>query len=114
LFAGIIIASSGAVMDTSISIASSMYEMRELDPAMPPGALLRSGLNIGRDIMGTMANTLILAFTGSSINTILVIFMYQMPYLRIINCPAARPRGITEVGSLLRWEVLGVGSIPDL
>ncbi|MDR2089765.1 MAG: YibE/F family protein [Clostridiales Family XIII bacterium] len=85
LFSGIIIASSGAVMDTSISIASSMHELRELDPAMPSGALLRSGLNIGRDIMGTMANTLILAFTGSGINTILVVFMYQMPYLRIIN-----------------------------
>ena len=85
LFSGIIIASSGAVMDTSISIASSMHELRELDPSMPDGAFLRSGLNIGRDIMGTMANTLILAFTGGSINTILVIFMYQMPYLRIIN-----------------------------
>jgi uncharacterized membrane protein len=42
-------------------------------------------MNIGRDIMGTMTNTLILAFTGSSINSLLVIFMYQMPYMRIIN-----------------------------
>ncbi|MDR1570920.1 MAG: YibE/F family protein [Clostridiales Family XIII bacterium] len=85
LFAGIVIASSGAVMDVSMSIASSMSEMRALDPAMPSAALMRSGLNIGRDITGTMANTLILAFTGSGINTVLMVFMYQMPYLRIIN-----------------------------
>ncbi|MDR1135262.1 MAG: YibE/F family protein [Clostridiales Family XIII bacterium] len=85
LFAGIIIASSGAVMDTSISIASAMAEVRELEPDFSAAALLRSGLNVGRDVMGTMANTLILAFTGSSINTVLIIFMYQMPYIRLIN-----------------------------
>jgi uncharacterized membrane protein len=68
-----------------MSMASSLSELKELNPALPREQVLRSGMNIGRDIMGTMTNTLILAFTGSSINSLLVIFMYNMPYSRIIN-----------------------------
>jgi uncharacterized membrane protein len=59
--------------------------MKELNPDMPAEQIMRSGMNIGRDIMGTMTNTLILAFTGSGVNSLLVIFMYNMPYKRIIN-----------------------------
>jgi uncharacterized membrane protein len=85
LFAGIIIATSGAMMDTTMSLASSLFELKELNPELSAARILRSGMNIGRDIMGTMTNTLILAFTGSGINSLLVIFMYNMPYMRIIN-----------------------------
>ncbi|GHU66720.1 hypothetical protein AGMMS49983_16880 [Clostridia bacterium] len=85
LFAGILIAASGAMMDTTISVASALTEIKEVDPGITPARLLKSGLNIGRDIMGTMTNTLILAFAGSGINALLVIFLYQMPYLRTVN-----------------------------
>jgi uncharacterized membrane protein len=85
IFAGIVIATSGAMMDTTMSIASSLHEMKELNPGMSAEQIMKSGMNIGRDIMGTMTNTLILAFTGSGINSLLVIFMYNMPYKRIIN-----------------------------
>jgi uncharacterized membrane protein len=85
LFAGIIIATSGALMDTTISIASALFELKELNPTMSPRQIAKSGMNIGRDIMGTMTNTLILAFTGSSINSLLIIFMYNMPFTQMIN-----------------------------
>jgi uncharacterized membrane protein len=85
LFAGVIIASSGAVMDTCISVASSMHEMASLNPDLAAGRLLKAGLNVGRDIMGTMTNTLILAFTGSAVNTLVIVFMYQMPFFRTVN-----------------------------
>lgn len=85
LFAGIIISSLGAIMDTTMSITSSIFEMAELNRNMPSSQLFTSGMNIGRDIMGTMTNTLILAFTGSSINIILIYFMYNLPYLQLIN-----------------------------
>ena len=41
--------------------------------------LFTSGMNIGKDVMGTMTNTLILAFTGSSINIVVIYFMYNLP-----------------------------------
>lgn len=85
LFAGILIAALGAVMDTAMSIASSLTEMKSIDPTLTRKQLWRSGMNVGKDIMGTMTNTLILAFTGSSLNILLVYYMYSLPYIALIN-----------------------------
>lgn len=85
---GILIASLGAVMDVAMSIASSCWELRELNPQLPRAALFRSGMNIGRDAMGTMANTLILAFAGSSLNTLLLLQVYDYPFIQIFNTDA--------------------------
>lgn len=85
LFAGILIAASGAVMDVGMSIASTLNELKEKNPVMTAGELFRSGMNVGRDMMGTMSNTLILAFTGGSINTLVFIYAYNYPYRQIIN-----------------------------
>ena len=82
---GVLIASLGAVMDTSMSIASSMEEIRLANPNITGTALFKSGLNIGRDAMGTMSNTLILAFAGTSINLALMIYAHNMPFLQVIN-----------------------------
>lgn len=85
LFAGIIIASLGAIMDTTMSITSSIFEMNEINNKLTSSQLFKSGMNIGRDVMGTMTNTLILAFTGSSINIVVIYFMYNLPYMQLIN-----------------------------
>lgn len=85
LVCGVLIASLGAVMDVAMSIASSCNELRELNPELTPGALFRSGMNIGRDAMGTMANTLILAFVGSSLNVLILFRAYDYPSLQILN-----------------------------
>ena len=85
LVAGIIIASLGAVMDVGMSIASVIYEMKEVNPKMGFKELYKSGMNVGRDVMGTMSNTLILAFAGSSITVLIIIVSYQLPYIRLIN-----------------------------
>ena len=85
LFAGIIIASLGAIMDTTMSITSSIFEMNEINNKLTSSQLFKSGMNIGRDVMGTMTNTLILALTGSSINIVVIYFMYNLPYMQLIN-----------------------------
>lgn len=82
---GILIASLGAVMDVAMSISSSCWELRELNPTLSRKALFRSGMNIGRDAMGTMANTLILAFAGSSLNTLLLFQIFGYPMIQIFN-----------------------------
>jgi len=87
MFASILIASLGAVMDVSMSIASSMQEIFTTRPNISRKDLLKSGLVVGRDIMGTMANTLILAFAGGSLSLILLIWGYQMQYRQMINMP---------------------------
>jgi uncharacterized membrane protein len=81
----ILISSLGAVMDMAISIASSVQEIYHINPKLSSGELFHSGMNIGRDAMGTMAFTLILAFTGSSFNMLLLIFSYGIPFAQLIN-----------------------------
>jgi len=85
LFAGIIIGTLGAVMDVSMSISSSMYEMRTLHPEVSPKELMKSGLNVGKDVMGTMSNTLILAYTGSSLPLLLLFMAYETSLVKVLN-----------------------------
>lgn len=88
LVSGILIAALGAVMDVAMSISSACSELRAVDPGLTPGALFRSGMNIGRDAMGTMANTLILAFAGASFNMLLLFQVYGYPLIQVINSDA--------------------------
>lgn len=83
LAAGIIISSLGASMDVSISIASSAQELFETNFRQSRKELFAHAMNIGKDIMGTMTNTLILAYTGASIP--LFILLSQDSGIRILN-----------------------------
>lgn len=85
LFAAVLISSLGAVLDVAISVASSVNELYQSSPGAGGRALFRSGMNVGRDMMGTMANTLILAFTGSSLLVLIQIYTYNMPYEQVMN-----------------------------
>jgi len=85
LFSGIIIGAMGAVMDVGMSIASALYEIKETNPDTTFYQLVRSGLNVGRDVMGTMSNTLILAYTGGALNLMLLFTAYEVPFDQIIN-----------------------------
>jgi uncharacterized membrane protein len=89
MFAGIIISSLGAVMDVGMSIASVVFEIHEKAPGLGKAELFKSGMNVGKDIMGTMANTLILAFTGASLSIMILLMAYNMPYFRAINLNVA-------------------------
>ncbi len=85
LFAGIIMGALGAVMDVGMSIASSMEEVKNANPTIATKTLIKSGMNVGKDIMGTMSNTLILAYTGSSIPLLLLFTAYGEDFTKIIN-----------------------------
>ncbi len=75
LVASIIICALGAVMDVAMSISSSLEEVHAANPKLTRNQLFRSGMNIGRDMVGTMTNTLILAFLGGEFT--LMIFFYS-------------------------------------
>ncbi len=85
MICGVLIAALGAVMDVSMSIASAEWELKTVHPEIAFRALFQSGMNIGRDAMGTMANTLILAFAGSSLNMLILVQVYDIPFLQLIN-----------------------------
>ena len=85
---GILVASLGAVMDVAMSISSACWELRCRNHGLPRRELFRSAMNIGRDAMGTMTNTLILAFSGASVNMLLLFQVYDYPLLQIFNTDA--------------------------
>lgn len=85
LFAGMIIGSLGAIMDVGMSVASAVEEVKRANPGFGLISLTRAGMNVGRDIMGTMANTLILAYTGSAIPLLLVFMAVETPLIQIVN-----------------------------
>lgn len=85
LLSGILIAAEGAVMDTAMTVASAMSELKEKRPDIGRLELFRSGMAIGRDATGTMANTLILAFAGSSLNMMVLIYSYHVSFIRLMN-----------------------------
>ena len=85
LFSGILISALGAVMDVGMSLASTIDEIHEKKPELSVSELFRSGINVGRDMMGTMSNTLILAFVGGSIITLMLDYCYDLSYYQLIN-----------------------------
>jgi len=85
LISGILLSALGALMDTSMSIVSALHEVYEQNPNISKKQIFRSGMNIGRDAMGTMANTLILAFVGSAFNVFILFQVYKYPMIQLLN-----------------------------
>lgn len=85
LFVGVLISSLGAVMDMTMSIASSLYEMKQVSPGVTKGQLVKSGMAIGRDMIGTMCETLILAFVGTALTTMLVLVSYGIQFDQLLS-----------------------------
>ena len=85
LFAGMIIGALGATMDVGMSIASSIEEVQRANPRLSIIKLFQAGMNVGRDTMGTMANTLILAYVGSSLPMLLLLIASETSGIRISN-----------------------------
>lgn len=95
LAAGMLIGALGVIMDVAISIASTVAEVAKTDSKLTTKQLYESGMNVGRDIMGTMTNTLILAYAGSALP--LLLLATQMPSIKLLNLDLFA----TEVASAL-------------
>ena len=85
LFSGLLISCLGAVMDVAMSISSAIDEIYKQNNSLTRKELFKAGMRVGRDMMGTDSNTLILAFAGSSVSTLLLDYAYDLPYQQIIN-----------------------------
>ena len=85
VFAAIVIGAVGAIMDVAMDLSSSLYELSEHVPYITFGRLCKSGMAISRDIMGTMANTLVLAYIGSSLSCIMILLTYATSAMDLVN-----------------------------
>lgn len=109
LFAGIVMGALGAVMDVAISIASAQYEIKSSCPQYGFKELYKAGINVGRDVMGTMSNTLVLAYLGSSLPLLLLLSAQEhVPLLRIVNLNLIA----TEVARTITGSIGLICSIP--
>ena len=85
IFAGIIISALGACMDVGMSIASSLDEIKSKTPDITAKELFKSGMNIGKDVIGTMSNTLILAYVGGALTLIILFMVCDFNFIQILN-----------------------------
>jgi uncharacterized membrane protein len=81
----IIIGSLGAIMDVSMSIASAMHELAHEMKERSFSRMVKSGMNIGRDAIGTMTITLVLAYVGSSIASVLLFMLNSRNIMILMN-----------------------------
>lgn len=101
LVAGVIISALGAVMDVAMSISSALSELKSVDPELTTNKLWKSGMNIGRDMVGTMTNTLILAILGSSLILILYIFSMNLSWHQFMSSSFLGIEIISSVASAI-------------
>ncbi len=85
LIAGVLISALGAVMDVAVSLAAALEELVEVNPNLTRRELIKSGLNIGKDMIGTMSNTLILAFAGTALNTMISLQAYGYQFSQLFS-----------------------------
>jgi len=85
VFCMILIGSVGALMDVAMDIAAALHELRQGKPDIDAKDLMRAGINIGQDLIGTMANTLVLAYIGESMGLLLVMIHYSPSASYMVN-----------------------------
>lgn len=85
LLVGVLISALGAVMDVAVSLAAALEELVIVNPSFSRNALIKSGLNIGKDMIGTMSNTLILAFAGTALTTMISLIAYGYQFQQLLS-----------------------------
>ena len=99
LVAGVVISALGAVMDVAMSISSALTEVHTVAPDRSGKELFRSGMNIGRDMVGTMTNTLILAFLGSGLVFIIYLCSLGLDPRQLVSSPYMATEVISGIAS---------------
>lgn len=106
LAAAIILSALGALMDVGVSIASTINEVYLTDPTLSVRQLFKSGMNVGRDIIGTMSNTLILVYLGASLPLVLLSSSIDIQKFFNLNQVA------TEISSALIGSIAILACVP--
>jgi len=106
LAASMMLAALGALMDTAVSIASTINEIHNTDDTLGVKALFKSGMNVGKDIIGTMSNTLILVYMGSALP--LILLSNNIDFQKFFNLNQVA----TEISSALIGSIAILACVP--
>ena len=85
IFSSIIIGAIGAIMDVAVDISVALKEIADKVKDSSFHSIVKSGFTIGRDILGTMSTTLILAYIGSSLSVVLLLVAYNSSLTYLFN-----------------------------
>lgn len=108
LFSGILLGTLGAAMDVAMSISSAISEIHFHNPSLSRRKLMKSGMNVGRDVMGTMVDTLILAYLGTALPLVLLFTANQIPMQKVLNMDMIA----TEIVRSLAGSIGIIASLP--
>jgi len=84
-YVAIIIGSSGAAMDIAMDVSSACQEIKNKKENITQRELIKSGFNVGRDVIGTMTTTLLLAYSGGYLTLLMLFQIRDSSFTRIIN-----------------------------
>jgi uncharacterized membrane protein len=110
--AAIYLSCLGALLDLAIDISSALEEVQKHHPSITRTALIQSGLNIGKSVVGSQTTTLLLAYIGSYL-TIMMVYMAQgTPVMSILNSPSVAAEILhTMVGCIALVLVAPITSV---
>ena len=108
LYAGILLGTLGAAMDVAMSISSAISEINLHNPTLSRRKLMKSGMNVGRDVMGTMVDTLILAYLGTALPLVLLFVANGVPMVKVLNMDMIA----TEIVRSLAGSIGIIASLP--
>lgn len=101
LLAGLLIGALGALTDITIVQASVVRELAHTDPTLRLRELYRRGMNVGRDHVGSLVNTLVLAYTGAGLSLFILLNLGEVPLARAVNLELVASEVVhTLVGSI--------------
>lgn len=83
--ASVCVGASGSVMDLSVDITSAVSEVVRNCPGISRKEAIKSGLTVARAAMGTMTTTLLLAYSGTCIATLMTFMAQGTPVYNILN-----------------------------
>ena len=101
LLAGFVIGALGAIDDIAVTQASAVWELRDADPALGQQQLFRAGMRVGRDHVGSIVNTLALAYAGASLPLLIIFQLSELPFGRLVGSEVVATEVVrTLVGSI--------------
>ena len=101
LLAGLLIGALGALTDITIVQASVVRELAHVNPNFGVPDLFKHGMNVGLDHIGSLVNTLVLAYTGTALPLLVLLHVNDIPWGHSLNLELVAAEVVhTLVGSI--------------